>query len=188
MTEKTTKLLNHLAEGDIESFKKILLSLVTEKIEKRFMEQRERISSSLLEQSPDAAKADAEKMKADAEKQALFVDPLMAKEFFLFDLEYKGHTITVKSLGTGIGKPLVTYIDGQNFEVFTDKEIAKKEAKAAIDKMEEKGITDLKDLRKTSEQIKKEVEMKKSQEAEEKAAAAAEKSKEKTKKPKSSGK
>jgi len=157
MKERTIKLIDHVIEGDAESFRKSLLTIVSDKIEERLQEVRNELSRGVLEAvSPDSTKADAEKIKADAETQALYVDPMMAKEFFLFDIEYKGHTITIKSLGTGIGKPLVSYIDGQKFEIFTDKEIATKESKQAIDRMSKKGITNIADLRKTPEQLKKE--------------------------------
>lgn len=157
MNERTARLLDHASEGDMESFRKSLLSIVSDKIEERLQELRAQVSRGVLEAiNPEAAKASAEKVKADAETQALYVDPMMAKEFFLFDIEYKGHTITIKSLGTGIGKPLVSYIDGQKFEIFTDKEIATKESKQAIDRMSKKGITNIADLRKTPDQLKKE--------------------------------
>lgn len=159
MTEKSKKLMDQLEQGDFDSFKKSLLLLVSEKIEERLQEKKSDMSRRVLEAiDPEAAKAAAEKIKADAETQALYVDPMMAKEFFLFDLEYKGHTITIKSLGTGIGKPLVAYIDGQKYEIFTDKEIATKESKKAIDTMVRKGITNINDLRKTPYQLKKEKE------------------------------
>ena len=106
MTEKTKKLMDQLEQGDLDSFKKSLLSLVSERIEARLQQRKWEMSKGVLEVvDPEAAKAAAEKVKADAETQALYVDPMMAKEFFLFDMEYKGHTITVKSLGTGTGKP-----------------------------------------------------------------------------------
>ena len=130
-------------------------------------ERRIQVSSSILEADDPAAAA----AEADAEKQALFVDPMMAKEYFLKDIDYKGHTITLKTLGTGIGKPIISYVDAQQFEVFTDKEIAEKESKQAIDRMIQKGITDIKNLRKTPEQLKMEAEkvkqLQKSKESEE---------------------
>ena len=127
MKEKTTKLIDHLEQGNLELFRKGILGIISSKIEESILQKRSSMTSSMLEAiNPDVMKADAEKMKADAEKQSLYVDPMMAKEFFLFDLEHKGHTITIKSLGTGIAKPLVSYIDGERFEIFTDKEIATK--------------------------------------------------------------
>lgn len=159
MKEKIQKIVNNVSERDFESFKKNLFLVVSEKVEIALSVMKENNFRGILEAatgSPDQDKANAELTKADAEKQALFVDPMMAKEFFLFDIEYKGHTITVKSLGTGIGKPLVSYIDGQKFEIFTDKEIATKESKQAIDRMIKKGLTDINDLRKTPERLKAE--------------------------------
>lgn len=157
MTEKSKKLMDQLEQGDFDSFKKSLLLLVSEKIEERLQEKKSDIARGVLEAiNPDSTKADAERIKADAETQALYVDPMMAKEFFLFDVEYKGHTITIKSLGTGIGKPLVSYIDGQRFEIFTDKGVATKESKQAIETMIRKKISRVSDLRKTLDQIEKE--------------------------------
>ena len=52
----------------------------------------------------------------------------------------------------------MSYIDGQKFEIFTDKEIATKESKKAIDTMEKKGISSINDLRKTPDQLRKEKE------------------------------
>lgn len=157
MKERTIKLIDHVIEGDAESFRKSLLTIVSDKIEERLQEVRNELSRGVLEAvSPDSTKAEAEKIKADAETQALYVDPMMAKEFFLFDVEYKGHTITIKSLGTGIGKPLVSYIDGQRFEIFTDRGIATKESKQAIETMIRKKISKVSDLRKTPDQIKRE--------------------------------
>lgn len=165
MTEKTKKLLMHLEEGDLNSFKKLLLLMVSEKIEERLQEKRMMLSRCVLEVSdPDMAKAAAERIKADAEAQAIALDPYMAKEFFLFDITYRGHIITVKSLGTGIGKPLVSYIDGQRFEIFADKEIATRESKQAINRMIKRKIDRIQDLRKTDSQIKDEEIKRKEQE------------------------
>jgi hypothetical protein len=167
MTEKIQKIVKDVSEKDFESFKKNLFLVVSEKIEEALEERRIQVSSSILEADDPAAAA----AEADAEKQALFVDPMMAKEYFLKDIDYKGHTITLKTLGTGIGKPIISYVDAQQFEVFTDKEIAEKESKQAIDRMIQKGITDIKNLRKTPEQLKMEAEkvkqLQKSKESEE---------------------
>ena len=167
MTEKIQKIVKDVSEKDFESFKKNLFLVVSEKIEEALEERRIQVSSSILEADDPAAAA----AEADAEKQALFVDPMMAKEYFLKDIDYKGHTITLKTLGTGIGKPIISYVDAQQFEVFTDKEIAEKESKQAIDRMIQKGITDTKNLRKTPEQLKMEAEkvkqLQKSKESEE---------------------
>lgn len=167
MKEKIEKIVNDVVEGNFESFKKNLFLVVSEKIEEALEERRIQVSSSILEADDPAAAA----AEADAEKQALFVDPMMAKEYFLVDIDYKGHTITLKTLGTGIGKPIISYVDAQQFEVFTDKEIAEKESKQAIDRMIRKGITDIKNLRKTPEQLKMESEkakqLQKSKESEE---------------------
>ena len=168
MKEKIQKIVKDVSEKDFESFKKNLFLVVSEKIEEALEERRIQVSSSILEADDPAAAA----AEADAEKQALFVDPMMAKEYFLKDIDYKGHTITLKTLGTGIGKPIISYIDAQQFEVFTDKEIAEKESKQAIDRLIEKGITDIKNLRKTPEQLKMEAEkakqIQKSKESEDK--------------------
>lgn len=151
MTEKIQKIVDCVVERDFESFKKNLFLVVSEKIEETLGEKRIQISSSILEaEDPDAA--------ADAEKQALFVDPNMAKEFFIKDLDYKDHVITLKTLGTGMGKPVVAYVDGKQFEVFTDREVAEKESKQAVDRMISKGINDLADLRKSKSQLKAEAE------------------------------
>jgi len=154
MTEKIKNIIEFVCQKDFESFKKSLFLTISERIEEALSEKHNQVSSSILEQNPDQAKASAELTKANAEKQALFVDPMMAKEFFLFDVEYKGHTITIKSLGTGIGKPVISYIDDQQFEVFADKDVAKKESMQAVDKMIKRGLTNLEYLRKTDEQIK----------------------------------
>lgn len=151
MTERVRNMIDLLVKEDFKSFKKSLFLCISEKIEEALSEKRDEVSEDILEQEDPAA--------AEAEKQALFVDPNMAKEFFLMDLEHKGHTITLKSLGTGIGKPVVSYIDGEQFEVFTDKEIAKKESIQAVNRMVSKGIESVKDLRKTSNQLKKEKEI-----------------------------
>jgi hypothetical protein len=140
-----------LENDDRESFRKILFKEVTNRIENRLEQKKSEISREIIvsEMAPKAP-------SAGGDEEALHVDPNMAKEFFLFDIEYKGHTITVKSLGTGIGKPLVSYIDGDRFEIFTDKEIAEKESKSAIDRMVSKKIDNVKDLRKTTKQINQE--------------------------------
>jgi acyl dehydratase len=140
-----------LENDDRESFRKILFKEVTNRIENRLEQKKSKISREIIvsEMAPKAP-------SAGGDEEALHVDPNMAKEFFLFDIEYKGHTITVKSLGTGIGKPLVSYIDGDRFEIFTDKEIAEKESKSAIDRMVSKKIDNVKDLRKTTKQINQE--------------------------------
>lgn len=168
MKENIRQIVKDVLERDFESFKKNLFLVISEKIELALSERREEVSKSILEASPtgspDQDKANAELTKADAERQALFVDPTMAKEFFLFDVEYKGHTITVKSLGTGIGKPLISYIDGQKFEIFTDKDVATKESKQAIDRIIKKGLTNINDLRKTPDQLKAEEKARKEQE------------------------
>jgi hypothetical protein len=152
MTEKIQKIVDCVLERDFESFKKNLFLVVSEKIEESLGERRIQVSASILEADDPAAAA----AEADAEKQALFVDPMMAKEYFLVDIDYKDHTITLKSLGTGIGKPIISYIDGEQFEVFTDRDIAKKESQQAIDRMIKKGISDIKNLRKNPEKLKAE--------------------------------
>jgi hypothetical protein len=152
MTEKIQKIVNNVSERDFESFKKNLFLVVSEKVEEILEKKRIQVSLSVLEANDPAAAA----AEADAEKQALFVDPMMAKEYFLVDIDYKDHTITLKSLGTGIGKPIISYIDGEQFEVFTDRDIAKRESKQAVDRMIKKGITDIKNLRKNPEKIKAE--------------------------------
>lgn len=151
MTEKTRNMIEFLEKEDFESFKKSLFLCISEKLEEALSDKRDFVSQSVLEQGDAAAAAEA-----DAEKQALFVDPMMAKEFFLMDIDHKGHTITLKSLGTGIGKPVISYIDGEQFEVFTDKEIAKKESIEAVNRMIQKNIESVKDLRKTDKQLAKE--------------------------------
>jgi len=152
MTEKTRNMIEFLEKEDFESFKKSLFLCISEKLEEALSDKRDFVSQSVLEQG-DAAAAAAE---ADAEKQALFVDPMMAKEFFLMDIDHKGHTITLKSLGTGIGKPVISYIDGEQFEVFTDKEIAKKESIEAVNRMIQKNIESVKNLRNNDKQLAKE--------------------------------
>jgi len=114
MNKKIEEIINNVLEEDFESFKKNILLAISEKIDMSFANKREKVSHEIMgvtetanASSPDQAKASAELTKADAERQALFVDPMMAKEFFLFDIDYKGHVITIKSLGTGIGKPVV---------------------------------------------------------------------------------
>jgi hypothetical protein len=149
MTKESRNLIDNLVDGNFDSFKNKLFLVVSEKLQVALGEKKLSVSNKILEAQADAA-------AAEAEKQALFVDPMMAKEFFLLDMEYKGHTITIKSLGTGIGKPLVSYIDGEKFEIFTDKEIAVKESKQAIERMLKKGIKNIEDLRKTPEKIKSE--------------------------------
>jgi hypothetical protein len=168
MTEKIKNIVESVIDGDIEIFKKNLIAVISEKIDEKLTEVSREISANILEQNPDQAKAAAELQKADAEKKALFVDPMMAKEFFLFDVDYKGYTITIKSLGTGINKPVIAYINDEQYEVFADKSVAKKESMQAIDKMIEKGITDLKYLRKSKEQIQqmKKAELEKQKEEE----------------------
>lgn len=151
MNNETRNLIDNLVDKDFDGFKNKLFLVVSEKLQVALEDKKLNVSSKILEAATDAA-------AAEAEKQALFVDPMMAKEFFLLDIEHKGHTITIKSLGTGIGKPLVSYIDGEKFEIFTDKEIAVRESKQAIDRMLKKGIKNIEDLRKTPEKIKSEKE------------------------------
>lgn len=143
--KRTREMIEFVAKGDRESFRKNLFIEVTKRLEEKLEEFKRRVSQGILvsEEGGD-------------EEEALHVDPNMAKEFFLLDLDHKGHTITIKSLGTGIGKPLVSYIDGERFEIFTDKEIAVKQSKAAIDRMIEKNIDDIKDLRKNPKKIEQE--------------------------------
>jgi hypothetical protein len=145
-----------LENDDRESFRKILFKEVTNRIENRLEQKKTEISREIIVSEMGPKNAFAGSAAAGGDEEALHVDPNMAKEFFLFDIEYKGHTITVKSLGTGIGKPLVSYIDGERFEIFTDKEIAEKESKSAVDRMVSKKIDHVKDLRKTPKQINQE--------------------------------
>jgi len=162
MNKKIEEIINNVLEEDFESFKKNILLAISEKIDMSFANKREKVSHEIMSvtenvnaSSPDQAKASAELTKADAEKQALFVDPMMAKEFFLFDMDYKGHVITIKSLGTGIGKPVVSYIDDEQFEVFADKDVAKEKSMEAVDKLIKRGLTTIKYLRKTDDHIKR---------------------------------
>lgn len=145
--DSTRIIIDHLLSGRENEFRKELVREMAKRMEEAIEERKSLRSKSILEGTP-------EQMKADTERELLHVDPTMAKEFFLFDIDYKGHTITVKSLGTGIGKPLISYIDGERFEIFTDKEIAVRESKSAIDRMIKKGIKDIQDLRFTPEKLK----------------------------------
>lgn len=162
MNKKIEEIINNVLEEDFESFKKNILLAISEKIDMSFANKREKVSHEIMgvtetvnASSPDQAKASAELTKADAERQALFVDPMMAKEFFLFDMDYKGHVITIKSLGTGIGKPVVSYIDDEQFEVFADKDVAKEKSMEAVDKLIKRGLKTIKYLRKTDDHIRK---------------------------------
>jgi hypothetical protein len=160
MNTNCKKIIELLYSKETEKIHPILFQEIAERIDKSILAMKEDVSKKILvrEMNPDAVKANAEKQKADAEQELLHVDPMMAKEFFLFDVEYKGHVITVKSLGTGLGKPLVSYIDSEKFEIFTDKDIAVRECKSAIDTMIRKKLTSVHDIRKTPERIKKEQE------------------------------
>jgi hypothetical protein len=141
---RTRKMIEFVTNEDKESFCKYLSIEVSERLETKLEEVKKRISQEILV------------TEEGDEEEALHVDPNMAKEFFLFDIDHKGHTITIKSLGTGIGKPLVSYIDGERFEIFTDKEIAVKESKSAIDRMIEKKIENIGDLRKNPKKLEQE--------------------------------
>jgi hypothetical protein len=89
---------------------------------------------SFLEASaPPAPPAPAEaELTPDSPEIAL--DPRLEKEIFIDTFEVNGKTVIIKSLGLGITKPVVVYIDDKRWEVFPGPRIAKREVRRHIKK------------------------------------------------------
>ena len=89
---------------------------------------------SFLEASAPPAPAETE-VTMDSPEIAL--DPRLEKEVWVDSFEVNGKTVVIKSLGLGITKPVVVYIDDKRWEVFPGPRIAKREVRRHIKKSPE---------------------------------------------------
>lgn len=87
---------------------------------------------SFLEAS-ESSTAPSEK-EATVDSPEIALDPRLEKEIWIDSFEVNGKIVVIKSLGLGITKPVVVYIDDKRWEVFPGPRIAKREARRHIKK------------------------------------------------------
>jgi hypothetical protein len=63
------------------------------------------------------------------------LDPAVEKEFFLRSENYKNQEITIKQVGTGLGKPVRVYINGRRWEFFPGPKVAMSATKEYVDQL-----------------------------------------------------
>jgi hypothetical protein len=66
------------------------------------------------------------------------LDPNFEKEFYIKEMDYKGHKVVLKQVGLGLSKPIRVYVDDKKWEFFPGPESAIKSARSYIDEMIEK--------------------------------------------------
>lgn len=66
------------------------------------------------------------------------LDPNFEKEFYIKEMDYKGHKVVLKQIGLGLSKPIRVYVDDKKWEFFPGPESALKSARSYIDEMIEK--------------------------------------------------
>lgn len=65
------------------------------------------------------------------------LDPNFEKEFYIKEMEYKGHKVVLKQVGLGLSKPIRVYVDNKKWEFFPGQESAIKSVRSYIDEMNE---------------------------------------------------
>ena len=70
-----------------------------------------------------------------AKDDDISLDPNFEKEFFMKEMDYKGHKVTIKQIGLGLSKPVRVYVDGNRWEFFPGPQSAVKAAKDYVDGM-----------------------------------------------------
>jgi hypothetical protein len=63
------------------------------------------------------------------------LDPAIDKEFFIRSETYKNQEITIKQVGTGLGKPVRVYINGRRWEFFPGPKAAMSATREYVDQM-----------------------------------------------------
>jgi len=79
-------------------------------------------------------KGDSDKMIAKDDDISL--DPNFEKEFYMKEMDYNGHKVTLKQIGLGLSKPVRVYVDNKRWEFFPGPEAAMKASKSYIDGMD----------------------------------------------------
>jgi hypothetical protein len=76
--------------------------------------------------------------KLTAKDDDISLDPNFEKEFYIKEMDYNGHKITLKQIGLGLSKPVRVYVDDKRWEFFPGPEAAMKASKSYIDGMSQK--------------------------------------------------
>lgn len=76
-------------------------------------------------------KGDTDKLTAKDDDISL--DPNFEKEFYIKEMDYNGHKVTLKQIGLGLSKPIRVYVDDKRWEFFAGPEAAIKASKSYID-------------------------------------------------------
>ena len=89
--------------------------------------------------APDAPKAKIPTAGSAASQDGQTdLDPNFEKEFYIKEMDYKGHKVVLKQVGLGLSKPIRVYVDDKRWEFFPGPESALKNVKSYIDEMIEK--------------------------------------------------
>lgn len=101
--------------------------------------------------SPNGKAAQVKKLKpsdvkivptaAGSVRDDMSLDPNMEKEFFIRTEKYKNQDITLKQVGTGLGKPVRAYINNRRWEFFPGPDAAMEASRVYVDQL-------MKDVRK----------------------------------------
>lgn len=73
--------------------------------------------------------------KLTAKDDDISLDPNFEKEFYIKEMDYNGHKVTLKQIGLGLSKPVRVYVDDKRWEFFPGPEAAIKASKSYIDGM-----------------------------------------------------
>lgn len=73
--------------------------------------------------------------KPIAKDDDISLDPNFEKEFYIKEMDYNGHKVTLKQIGLGLSKPVRVYVDDKRWEFFPGPEVAIKASKNYIDGM-----------------------------------------------------
>lgn len=72
---------------------------------------------------------------AGSVRDDISLDPNMEKEFFVRTEKYKNQDITLKQVGTGLGKPVRAYINNRRWEFFPGPDAAMEASRVYVDQM-----------------------------------------------------
>lgn len=76
--------------------------------------------------------------KLTAKDDDISLDPNFEKEFYMKEMDYKGHKVVLKQIGLGLSKPVRVYVDDKRWEFFPGPEAAIKSARSYVDSLDGK--------------------------------------------------
>jgi len=154
-SEKSLRsVIDSLADKDAEAFRLSVRGELMSRVGSSISSLKKDVSESLVSENLTGAPSAPPVTKpinsgdlrivptaAGAAKDDISLDPNFEKEYFQSSMLHQNQRITVKQVGTGLGKPVRIYINDRRWELFPGPKVALKSAKEYIDGM-------LKDVRK----------------------------------------